>query len=101
MNHDDAGRVGLEAALQHHQAGRLSEAEAVYRQVRTEDPRSFPALHLLGVIAHQRGQHCLRTQVAVARLQLAVVVWMIGKIQRRHDANGPESIHRAIGSRLT
>jgi predicted O-linked N-acetylglucosamine transferase (SPINDLY family) len=44
-------------ALQHHQAGRLQEAEAIYRQILQIQPDHPDALHLLGVIAHQVGQH--------------------------------------------
>jgi predicted O-linked N-acetylglucosamine transferase (SPINDLY family) len=40
-------------ALQHHQAGRLPEAERLYRQILAADSRHADALHLLGVIAHQ------------------------------------------------
>ena len=42
--------------LQHHGAGRLSEAEALYRQALAQDPESLDALHLLGVVALQRGE---------------------------------------------
>jgi protein O-GlcNAc transferase len=45
----------LRAALEHHAAGRLPEAESLYRQVLTKDPRNIDALHFLGAIAHQRG----------------------------------------------
>ncbi len=47
----------LDAALQHHQAGRLSEAEAAYRGMLAVDPDNIDALHFLGVISHQRGEH--------------------------------------------
>ena len=47
----------FDLALQHHQAGRLAEAEPLYRQILAADPRHSDALHLLGVIAHQVGQH--------------------------------------------
>ena len=43
-------------ALQHHQAGRLAEAEALYRQILAVEPRQTEALHGLGVIAYQVGQ---------------------------------------------
>lgn len=40
----------LAAALAHHQAGRLSEAVALYRRVLESDPANAGALHNLGVI---------------------------------------------------
>jgi uncharacterized protein (TIGR02466 family) len=47
----------LHLAVQQHQAGRLQEAEALYRRVLELDTDQADALHLLGVIAHQRGQN--------------------------------------------
>jgi len=47
----------LQAALQHHQAGRLAQAEQIYRQVLAKDPKNADALHFLGVIAAQGGRH--------------------------------------------
>ena len=40
-----------------HQAGRLTEAEPIYRQVLQAQPRHFDSLHLLGVIHYQRGAY--------------------------------------------
>ena len=47
------GRVEL--GLQHHAAGRLREAEALYREALADDPQNIDALHFLGVVALQRG----------------------------------------------
>ncbi|MGD0387893.1 MAG: tetratricopeptide repeat protein [Tepidisphaeraceae bacterium] len=47
----------LALALQHHQAGRFAEAEKLYRQVLAREPGNAHALHLLGVAAHQSGNH--------------------------------------------
>ena len=41
----------------HHQAGRLPQAEACYRSVLAAEPSDVNALHLLGVLARQMGQH--------------------------------------------
>jgi tetratricopeptide (TPR) repeat protein len=45
----------LQAAVAHHQAGKLTEAEQLYRQVLEQDPNQPDALNLLGVIAQQTG----------------------------------------------
>jgi tetratricopeptide (TPR) repeat protein len=42
-------------AVQHHKNGQLDQAELLYRQILDENPDHPDALHLLGVIAHQRG----------------------------------------------
>ena len=47
----------LDLALQHHQAGRLADAEALYRRILAEQPRHADTLHLFGLLAHQAGQH--------------------------------------------
>ena len=46
----------LESALSHHQAGRLAEAEAIYRQILSQHPNQAEALNLLGTLAAQVGQ---------------------------------------------
>lgn len=45
----------LNLAVQHHQAGRLPEAEGLYQQILQTDPKQPVALQLSGVIAFQRG----------------------------------------------
>ena len=49
--------TAFKQGIAHHQAGRLAEAEALYRRVLAVQPRHFDSLHLLGVIAHQRGNN--------------------------------------------
>ncbi len=44
-------------AVRHHQAGRLNEAERLYRQILQVHPRHPDTLHFLGVLAHQVGRH--------------------------------------------
>jgi len=46
-------------AAQHHQAGRLAEAETIYRQILAVQPDHADSLQMLGVIAHQAGRHDL------------------------------------------
>src|ERR1700683_3349965 len=45
----------LEEAAGHHRAGRLAQAEQVYRQILADHADSAAALHGLGVAASQRG----------------------------------------------
>jgi predicted O-linked N-acetylglucosamine transferase (SPINDLY family) len=47
----------LSAAISHHQAGQLAEAEALYRQILQANAHHPDALHLLGLIAYQVGQY--------------------------------------------
>ena len=47
--------ASLEQALAWHRAGQFNRAEAVYRAVLREQPEHPEALHLLGMLAHQRG----------------------------------------------
>ncbi len=56
-DHCRVNRNMLENALALHRAGRLAEAEAIYRQILATDPHHADSLHLLGMIEHQRGHH--------------------------------------------
>ena len=47
----------IDLAIQHHTAGDLAKAESIYQQVLQTDPNHPDALHLLGVIAHQKGEN--------------------------------------------
>ena len=44
-------------AIDDHRAGRLAQAEAGYRDALALEPKHFDALHLLGYVHHQRGDH--------------------------------------------
>jgi tetratricopeptide (TPR) repeat protein len=57
LSNTPASTIGARVAeaLRHHQAGRLDEAESIYRQVLALDPHHADSLHLLGMIAHQTG----------------------------------------------
>ncbi len=77
----------LRAGLQRHQAGQLDAAEAAYRLL----PDHPDALHLLGLIAFQRGQHdaavesiaravALRGDVAVFRNSLVSPLLALGRL---------------------
>src|SRR5688572_14601375 len=60
----------LALAVEHHEKGRLADAEQIYRQILAIDPQDADALHLLGVIGLQVGQHevaveCIRRAIAL------------------------------------
>ena len=57
-------------ALTLHQAGRLAEAEAIYRRILDLDPDHRDARHHLGIIHHQRGEHIAALRQIDAALQL-------------------------------
>ncbi|RJF81008.1 tetratricopeptide repeat protein [Azospirillum cavernae] len=61
-------RDALAAAVDHHQAGRLDRAEALYHSILRAVPDQPDALHLLGVLDGQSG----RAALALRRLRLAV-----------------------------
>jgi len=63
-----AAGILLRTALEHHQAGRLPEAEALYRQILADVPEHPDALHMLGLLAHQVG----RNNAAVELINLAI-----------------------------
>jgi predicted O-linked N-acetylglucosamine transferase (SPINDLY family) len=60
----------LQAGLEHHRAGRLLQAEQMYRRVLQIHPRHAGAVHLLGLIAFQAG----KLDVAEYMLQEAVKI---------------------------
>jgi tetratricopeptide (TPR) repeat protein len=60
----------FDLAVRHHQAGRLQEAEQLYRQVLAQDPRNADALHYLGVIAYQVG----KIDLAVDLIRQAIAI---------------------------
>ena len=58
----------LQIAIQHQQAGRLSEARGLYERVLVADPCNADALHLLGLTAHHQGHR----QEALDLIQKAI-----------------------------
>ncbi|MBI5657962.1 MAG: SEC-C domain-containing protein, partial [Nitrosomonadales bacterium] len=49
--------AALQAALEHHRAGRLPQAQAIYQQILQAEPDHPDALHYLGAIASHDGRH--------------------------------------------
>lgn len=57
----------LATALEHHRAGRLSEAERIYREIHRSCPPRRDVVHLLGLVSHQLG----KAPTAIEMLRLA------------------------------
>jgi hypothetical protein len=87
----DPARSRLLEAVAHHRAGRLDEAAAGYRALLAEQPSQFDALHLLGVVANQKGDHrravdlieralAIRSDDASAHHNVATAYAMLGDI---------------------
>jgi protein O-GlcNAc transferase len=60
----------FQLALQHHQAGRLDEAEPIYRKIIEVSPEHSDAIHLLGMTAFQRG----KAEVALELVRRAIAL---------------------------
>jgi protein O-GlcNAc transferase len=58
------------AAVRAHQAGRLADAEALYRRVTEQDPLHSDAYNLLGVLHHQTG----RSEAAIELARRAIAL---------------------------
>ncbi|MBI3447014.1 MAG: tetratricopeptide repeat protein [Magnetospirillum sp.] len=61
----------LAEALGHHQAGRLAEAEQLYRRFLAVHPDHPDALHLLGLLAHACGHHDAARQLIGRAVDIA------------------------------
>jgi protein O-GlcNAc transferase len=60
----------LQAALVHHKAGRLNEAEALYRQARVGAPKNFDVMHLSGLVAYQQDRMADAAELLTKALRL-------------------------------
>jgi predicted O-linked N-acetylglucosamine transferase (SPINDLY family) len=94
-----AAQQALTRGLSHHQAGRLVEAEATYRQVLAAEPANPTALHLLGALANQLGQHgaaielisqavAIEPLAASAHSNLGVAYQSVGRLEEAVGSYG-------------
>jgi tetratricopeptide (TPR) repeat protein len=60
----------LREGIEHHRQGMLDQAARLYEQALEVEPSEADALHLLGVIAHQRGDHA----AAIERIRRAIAI---------------------------
>ncbi len=107
----------IDLAVQHHNAGRLPEAENIYQQILQSEPNHPTALHLLGAIAHQVGKNdtavdliaralALNPDLAEAHYNLGNALWGLGKPDdavtsyRKRSASSPIMPTRTTTSAL-
>jgi protein O-GlcNAc transferase len=60
----------LDLAIQHQQAGRLAQAQAIYQQILSQQPNHADALHLSGLIAHNAGQNLHAVELITRAIQV-------------------------------
>lgn len=92
----------LQAAIRHHQAGQIQQAEVLYQQILQARPSHTDALHLLGVVAYQNGQYQIseelirkaiqnKTDFAIAYSNLGNTLRSQGKLDEAID-----NFHQAL-----
>jgi len=62
-------QIAFQRALNLHQAGRLSDAEKLYRQILLADPDNPDVLYSLGMLVHQAGKHDIAVELINRALQ--------------------------------
>ncbi len=83
----------LAQALEHHRAGRIDQAEEIYRRILAGDPRHADSLHLLGMVEQQRGRYeiaalligqaiTVKPEVAAYHSNLGTVFQALGNLQQ-------------------
>jgi tetratricopeptide (TPR) repeat protein len=83
----------LTTALQMHQAGQLGPAARLYQQILADEQENADAIHLLGVLRYQQGEHreaieligravALRPNVAAFHANLAEAYRALGQLER-------------------
>src|SRR5579872_4488481 len=82
----------MATAVTHHQAGRLIEAEGIYRRILAQNPRQADVLQLLGTLLGQKGD--LRGAEELIRQSLAIqsdaasAYFNLGEFLRRMGRTG-------------
>jgi len=61
----------VKAAMAHHRAGRLAEADSLYRKALAVDPDDSDALQLLGVVQHQTGDSAKAVELIEQAISIA------------------------------
>ncbi|MGY9006960.1 MAG: tetratricopeptide repeat protein, partial [Alphaproteobacteria bacterium] len=81
----------LAMAVSHHQAGRLGEAEALYRQTLDLDPTNADALHLLGLVTLTRDPVEATQLIAKALKKVPKNILFLSNLAKAQNAAGENS----------
>ncbi|TWA90122.1 tetratricopeptide (TPR) repeat protein [Bradyrhizobium stylosanthis] len=65
-----SGFVSFEAGLAHHRAGRLAQAETIYRRILASEPNHADSIHLLGVASFQAGDAARALELIIRAVRL-------------------------------
>ncbi|MHC4395197.1 MAG: tetratricopeptide repeat protein, partial [Planctomycetota bacterium] len=87
----------MQVAIQHHQAGRLQQAEKLYQLVLQTEPDNPAVLHSLGLMAHQTSQYDIavnlvgraiaaNSQIPQFHNTIGIVFKALGKFQEAIDS---------------
>jgi Flp pilus assembly protein TadD len=101
MSDREAARLAAQAA-RHHQAGRVSEAERLYRSALALAPRQAESLHGLGCLSHEAGRPDLAIgligQAVAAAPMVAAYTLSLGLalLDRGHVEEARAALHVAV-----
>ena len=93
----------IQAGIEHHEAGRLELAEAIYRQLLASAPDEFDVLHRLGAVCYEQGKPAealpfmqravgLQPDAHAAHGNLGAAYLALGQLDAAHEA-----LTRALG----
>ncbi len=98
----DPAREWIARAAEHHRAGRLEEAEAIYREILSRDPSNLEAMRLLALIAmktehYGQAESMLKRAVEIAPDFLAAWIDLSrAQLERQELDAALASIERAV-----
>ena len=98
----DPARELIAKAAEHHRAGRLEDAESIYREILSRDPRNLEALRLLALIAmktehYGQAESLLKRAVEIAPDFLAAWIDLSrAQLERQELQAALASIERAV-----
>jgi predicted O-linked N-acetylglucosamine transferase (SPINDLY family) len=84
------GSIALQTAIKLHQEGALDSARRLYERILVRFPDHPDALHLLGVISHQRGNH----EEAISFISRAISLNPLQAFYRANFGNVLRSLNR-------